>query len=211
MIERVEFASCYVYSPCGTCETSERSRILRALLKSGNTRMMAKYAARVREQASERGRLAGFFDATDILVPVPGCEPTTPGSTSVTDTLAAALLREGIGYAAWGGLRRVRAVRKSATAPPRERPAVGSHYDTLAVVCMGEFSRSPRLVLIDDVITTGRTLLAAAMRLHGAFPLARLRAFALLRTMGLVADVERLLDPCVGEIRWRAGDARRCP
>ena len=67
------------------------------------------------------------------------------------------------------------------------------------------------VVLIDDVVTKGRTLLAAATRLHEAFPGAQIRAFALLRTMGLIPGVQRLLDPCTGEIRWKAGDAHRSP
>jgi hypothetical protein len=29
--------------------------------------------------------------------------------------------------------------------------------------------------------------------------------------MGLVAEIAQLVDPCVGQIRWRAGDAHRCP
>jgi adenine/guanine phosphoribosyltransferase-like PRPP-binding protein len=67
------------------------------------------------------------------------------------------------------------------------------------------------VVLIDDVITKGRTLLAAAARVREAFPHAQIRAFALLRTMGMTTGVEHLLDPCRGEIRWQAGDARRTP
>ena len=67
------------------------------------------------------------------------------------------------------------------------------------------------IVLVDDVITKGRTLLAAASRVHDALPHAQIRAFALVRTMGLISGVEQLLDPCIGEIRWRAGDAHRSP
>jgi hypothetical protein len=29
--------------------------------------------------------------------------------------------------------------------------------------------------------------------------------------MGFVQGVDHLLDPCVGEIRWSAGDAHRTP
>jgi adenine/guanine phosphoribosyltransferase-like PRPP-binding protein len=67
------------------------------------------------------------------------------------------------------------------------------------------------IVLIDDVVTKGRTLLAAASRVHEAFPGAQIRAFALVRTMGLIPGVAQLLDPCKGEIRWKAGDAYRTP
>jgi hypothetical protein len=70
---------------------------------------------------------------------------------------------------------------------------------------------SPFLTGATSLQTKGRTLLAAASRLHEAFPAAQIRAFALVRTMGLIPSVEHLLDPCKGEIRWQAGDAYRCP
>ncbi len=153
----------------------------------------------------------GFFDATDVLVPVPGSEPWDSDFVSVTEHLAVALAREGLGQGAWAGLRRVRAVGKSATAAPGERPTVAKHYNSFAVEATDSLAKSQHFVLIDDVVTKGRTLLAAAARLQDAFPGARIRAFALLRTMGLVPEVNRLLDPCVGEIRWRGGDAYRNP
>jgi predicted amidophosphoribosyltransferase len=215
MIRAVRFASCYVYSPFGSCETSERSRLMCALLKAGDTRFIFKYAVRVRQQATDYSGLTGFFDAADILIPVPRSVPGNRDGMSVTQHLAEALVREGLGRCAWSGLRRVRAVRKSATAAPGKRPTVGKHYDSFAIECadlLPILSSGPgQIVLIDDVVTKGRTLLAAAARIHETFPHTPIRAFALLRTMGLIPEVNQLLDPCVGEIRWRAGDAHRNP
>jgi predicted amidophosphoribosyltransferase len=211
MIRAVAFASCYVYSPIGSCEVSERSRLLRALLKAGEDRLIIKYVSRVRQQAAAMPQLIDFFDSTAVLVPVPGSEPRNCDGASITEHLAAALVREGLGQVAWAGLRRVRAVGKSATAAPGARPTVAKHYESFAVECADSLSTTRHFVLIDDVVTKGRTLLAAAARLQDAFPCARIQAFALLRTMGLVPEVDRLLDPVVGEIRWRAGDAHRSP
>jgi hypothetical protein len=70
---------------------------------------------------------------------------------------------------------------------------------------------SPFLTGATSLQTKGRTLLAAASCVHDAFPCAQIRAFALVRTMGFVPGVQQLLDPCKGEIRWRAGDAYRSP
>jgi hypothetical protein len=64
---------------------------------------------------------------------------------------------------------------------------------------------------VDDVITKGRTLLAAAARINEALPGAQVRAFALLRTLGMISDLHRLLEPCRGQVRWMGGDARRIP
>jgi hypothetical protein len=187
----------------------ERSRLLRTLLKAADAGFMLKYAVRVRQQAHDLPPLAGFFDVTDVLVPVPGSTPNAVGGLWAAEHLAIALVNEGLGRAAWSGLHRVRAVRKSATAAPGGRPTVSVHYESFSIE---RLSVPPaRIILVDDVVTKGRTLLAAASRVHEAFPSAQIRAFALVRTMGLCSGVQQLLDPCLGEIRWKAGDACRSP
>ncbi len=209
MIRSIAYASCYVYSPAGTGAVCQRSHLLRALLKGGDAGFMLKYALRVHQQARESPTLAGFFSDADVLVPVPGSAPRIVGGVWVAEHLAAALIHEGIGQVAWPGLHRICAVPKSATAAPGSCPTVGLHYESFST------ERPPvppeRIVLIDDVITKGRTLLAAASRVHEAFPHAEIRAFALVRTLGLVSGVRQLLDPCRGEIRWRSGYAHRNP
>jgi hypothetical protein len=209
VIPTITFASCYVYSPTGLGAVCERSRLLRALLKAGDANFIRKYACRVRQQAEDSTQLAGFFGAADVLVPVPGSTPYIAGNLWAAEHLAVALLNAGLGGAAWCGLRRVRAVRKSATAAPGTRPTVSVHYESFAL------ERPPkapeRIVLIDDVVTKGRTLLAAASRVHETLPSSQIRAFALLRTLGLISGVQQLLDPCKGVIRWQAGDAHRSP
>jgi|SRR5271163_832982 len=209
MIVKIAYASCYVYSPAGAGAVCEQSRLLRALLKAGDAHFMLKYALRVRQQAEESLRLAGFFRATDVLVPVPGSTPRTHGGTWAAADLADALVRAGVGAVAWRGLQRICAVPKSATAAPGARPTVARHYESFAMQRL--LITPPSAVLIDDVVTKGRTLLAAAARLHEALPETEIRAFALLRTMGFMPGVNQLLDPCRGEIRWKSGDARRSP
>jgi hypothetical protein len=208
VIGGVAFASCYVYSPAGGGAASERSRLLRTLLKEGDAHFMLKYALRVRQQAEGASCLAGFFLAQDVLVPVPRCAPRS-GGTWVAEELAHALVRAGLGSMTWAGLHRICAVRKSATASHGARPTVDLHYDSFRVEPPS--FRIASIVLIDDVITKGRTLLAAAARLREAFPGAPVRAFALLRTRGLTSGVKQLLEPCKGQIRWDGADAHRVP
>ena len=208
MIRRLAYAACYVYSPAGKGKICERSRLLRRLLKEGDAHFMVKYAVRVQQQAEQCSQLAGFFRDTDVLVPVPRSSTKACGRWVAAD-LARALVHEGLGTMAWPGLHRICAVPKSATAAPGGRPTVSRHFESFLM------ERPPvdpaTVVLIDDVITRGRTLLAAAARVRETLPHAQIRAFALLRTLGLVAGVEQLLDPCRGEIRWQRGDAWRIP
>ena len=208
MIARLAFASCYVYSPAGEGAVCARSRLLRAFLKGGDVRFMIKYAARVRKQNEPSSLLAGFFLSDDVLVPVPGSQPKIGGTWAAAE-LAHALVREGVGSRVWPGLRRAYPVRKSATSTQGRRPTVARHYDSLRLEPSA--LRLRNVILIDDVITRGRTLLAAAARVREAIPGAQVRAFALLRTMGLTDGVQSLLAPCRGEIRWIRGDAHRIP
>ena len=70
---------------------------------------------------------------------------------------------------------------------------------------------SPFMTGMTSLQSKGRTLLGAATRVREALPDAEIRAFALMRTMGLVAEVGQLLEPCQGEIRWAGEDAHREP
>ncbi len=115
------------------------------------------------------------------------------------------------GWERWSGADCIAFVR-SANPPPQHpgaRPTVALHYASFSMEPPRITVRS--VVLIDDVVTRGRTLLAAASRVQEAFPEAHVRAFALLRTRGLVPGLQQLLDPCRGEIRWKAGEAYRRP
>jgi len=67
------------------------------------------------------------------------------------------------------------------------------------------------LCLIDDVITKGATLLAAASRLQETYPHANIVAFALVRTLGFVDDIERIVEPVLGTITLRGDEAVREP
>ena len=207
-IDRVAYASCYAYSPRGTDRLAERSRILCGALKAGDERCIRRCAARVRQQSVDLGRFSGYFDRGNILVPVPGARQRD-GLNWVTERIAQALICEGLGDSAWPVLRRVDTVRKSATAIAGTRPSVQAHYGSFEVARLD--GRPRGIVLIDDVVTRGRTLLAAATRIHEAFPEAELRAFALVRTMGLMSHFSRMMEPCTGEIGWWRGDARRRP
>ena len=209
ILRRLPFGSIYVYSPIGSCAVSKRSRLLRTLLKDGDAAFLERYAARACRACGENQALGRLLDPRSVLIPVPGSAPCAAPGESVAARLAQALMHHGIGCSVWPGLQRVHAVQKSATAGAGGRPTVLRHYESLAIA--QNAAGLERILLVDDVITKGRTLLAAAARVREAYPQAQIGAFALLRTQGLLPEVNCLLQPCVGEIRWRAGDACRRP
>jgi predicted amidophosphoribosyltransferase len=203
----LQFATGYVYSPTGESDVSQRSRLMCARVKNGSQKWLKCYVARMRQD--DACRFNGFFREHTLLVPVPQCRSGTLPSFWVARRLAHALLDAGLGEEVWPGLRRIAAVDKSASAWRGKRPTVQQHYQSFAVI---PSPRTPSdIVLIDDVITKGRTAVAAAVRLQEAFPSATIRVFALVRTMGLVMDVRRLFDPCEGSIHWNGDDVHRDP
>jgi len=213
--------SCFAYSPNGSGQLCNEGRSICARLKAADSGWLPRLVAAVWVQAAGHGRFAMALGDHVVLVPVPGSDPVRRAHW-VGERLAWCLREIGLAAAVWPVLQRRYAVRKSAFAPASERPSLFEQYTSFAIErggwspvstrLAGELrSNRPRLTLVDDVVTRGRTLLAAAARLREAFPAAEIRAFALLRTLARDEKLERLLDPYEGEVRWISGDARRNP
>ncbi len=159
----------------------------------------------------ENGTFAEFFGPETLLLPVPGSTPRRDDTTLwVAERICNALLAEGLGDAVMADVRRVRQVPKSAYQAPGDRPNAQVHFDTITV--QPQLINPIRILLVDDIVTKGNTLLGCASRAAEAFPQADIRAFAMVRTMGLVPDIDRLIAPCVGRISLvRGGEAVRVP
>jgi hypoxanthine phosphoribosyltransferase len=115
----------------------------------------------------------------------------------------------GLGGAVFPCLERIAAVAKSAYARPGERPSPRDHLRSMALE--PSVVTHSRITVVDDFVTKGASLLAAASLVKAAFPEAEVMAFALIRTMGLVPEVEQIIAPCVGKIRLRGNEAFRDP
>jgi hypothetical protein len=204
----LSFASCYVYSPRASGGMAEVSRLLCSRLKAGDPRWIPRYAGCVHEVSCHDAQLAALFARGAVLVPVPGSK-AYDGAPWPAQRLAFALSGVGFGSGLWTALHRQIGVRKSATSALGERPSVREHYESFAIA--RPLRAAARIVLVDDVITKGRTLLAAAARLRAELPHADVRAFALVRTLGFVPRMEQVLEPCHGVVWWTGGDARREP
>jgi len=178
-------------------------------VKTVDPSWLPRYAGFVYRESLSDPQLAALFSQGAAMVPVPGSSPWVGEALWPALQLAIALREVGFALPVWTGLRRQIAVRKSATSPNGQRPSAWQHYESLSVTPPAAPLR--KVVLIDDIITKGRTLLAAAARLRADMPSVDIRAFTLMRTQGFLACLDHMVDVCHGVVRWAGGDARREP
>jgi predicted amidophosphoribosyltransferase len=138
-------------------------------------------AARV-QQLIRSGAMAGHWDPQSLLVPVPGSAPARPDTQWTARSLVEQLLAVGVGAGHSPLVVRHTAVPKSATARPGERPNFDTHYRSFRIEPVGLHTPTS-ILLVDDFITRGPTMMAAAYRLREVFPHARIHGFAAVRTL----------------------------
>lgn len=207
MLARLEFGSSDVYAPQGSGPISVRSKGRVGALKVGKDYAIAHYARRAANLA-RGGEFPGFFGARVTLVPVCRSAPVVQGGLWVPLLLAQAMQRLGMAREVSPLLTRTLAVAKSATSKPEDRPTLQQHFDSM---CAQALQPAPmHIVLVDDVVTRGATLLAAASRIAETYPQAEIRAFACIRTMSR-QEINDFEVPCVGSIRPAGKWAHRDP
>jgi len=209
----IEFASFLVYNPKPAVfagPLSAQSRRLRDAVKkeTGPWARAQRLGERMRAEIGDALR-ERFLPAHVTLVPMPGHAPMKdPKSHWPARELCEEFVRSGLGARVLPLLRRVRPVPKAAFSVPSERPCAEEHYDSLQAVA--HLAAGSHLLVVDDVITRGATLLAAVARLREVLPKSTVRAFALIRTMSS-EPITTLKEPCSGVVRRLARGTRRDP
>lgn len=197
LLSSVEYASLFVYSPRGPSSTATTSREVCFDLKSDRNRMVERVVGFMRDDTIAE-RFSRFLSRDVVLVPTPRSAPLVEGAHWPARRIAEELVSQDFGRRVLPCLERTHAVASSHRAQPGERPDVQAHYDSFRVA--PELEQPHSITIIDDVLTRGDTLLAAASRVKEAYPNAEVRAFAVVRTMGLVPDIERMTEPTVGTL-----------
>jgi hypothetical protein len=214
-VKQLEFGSLLSYSPRGNSEEEGKSRSVRTALKedhiiSNPDVSMSEFVSNIVFAYMNILPFANFFQVDPVLVPVPRSGLMKKDILWVPDRLAKALHKKGLGKGVAYCLERRFALPKSATSSPQMRPKAEDHYRSLEV---HKIIVDPKeIILVDDVVTRGATLLGAANKLKDSFPDARIRAFAAMRTTGSEpTPFSRIYDPKRGDITLNGHDTTRRP
>jgi len=164
----VEFGSLLSYSPRGTSETAIKSKDIMRLLKTDGfvqdpPILMSELVVQTIERRIMELPFASFFHSKPILVPTPNSALARPDTLWVPDRLPKALVRRGLGQNVMQCLVRVKALPKAATSDAANRPKAAAHYDSMKVQKV--LSEPEEILLVDDIVTRGATLLGAANKL----------------------------------------------
>lgn len=116
-----------------------------------------------------------------------GSAPQRPGAVYGTHELASALAEPFESPVVELLRRHTRTPKSSAATSKAQRPFVGHHYRSTEVVIpelvtVNRLENRGRIVIVDDVLTMGRTLYACAFHLRRAFPDCIVVGFAVLWT-----------------------------
>jgi hypothetical protein len=209
-LTRLEFGSLLSYCPRGGDSAEiQHSRQVMSFIKNDSfvedppdpSVLMSNWIARTMERGRSQLPFSSFFRTSSILVPLPRSSLLQPDSLWVPERIATALVRRGFGVRVLPCLTRTRVVRKSATSQAGERPTPTEHFESLAV--QGNLGPTEDIVLVDDIVTRGHTMIGAANRLVEAFPSSRIQAFAAMRTVSDWTDFSHIYEPRVGLIEYR--------
>lgn len=204
----IKFASLLSYSPHGTGEKDKESKKTMCDIKGDRMHEdmpMSESIAKDMGKRLSKLPFADYFTKDTALVPAPKSSLPHSGSLWVPQRLADSMQKHGMGISMECLTRRT-AVPQSSTSIPSERPKPQDHYKSMKVVNTLD-SCPTEIVIVDDVITRGATLIGAANKLTERFPDARIRGFAALRTVSDSKNFKDIFDPFVGRIVIRNGNA----
>jgi len=213
LLAELKVASLLIYPsrPQSAADREARDVILTGI-KQAKPRHLQRVAERLADLPEDHS-VRQLVPSNAVLVPVPRSTPLRDGALWPTLDIAKALVSAGVGALVLPLLVRDEPVRRSAGArslADREPPL--RHYETVSAVVsqLGLEDPTAHYVLVDDVVTTGSTLIACASHLKSLAPEATIDAFAAARAERThpFAEAKEMFSPGVQTI-YLTDDAGR--
>lgn len=212
-LSKLEFGSLFSYSPHGSSESELIAREAMLLIKTDKffgdpPKLMSRFISSL---IVKDGNLpfAHFFDNAPILVPIPNSSLMQDNALWVPQRIASELYDSGFGMGVADMLLRKIPLPKAATSRAENRPKAAQHCKSLEV--QETLILPKEIVLVDDIVTKGATLLGAANKLKKVFPEVNIRAFCAMRAISPSSKFRDVYDPCVGAITLHGEETSRVP
>lgn len=142
-----------------------------------------------------------LFEGNPVLVPVTRSSLFQPNSLWVGLKVATAMHKVGLGSSVSTSLVRTHAVGTKASAE--------EHYDSQKVE-QKLLTDPENILLVDDFVTRGATMIASALKLWESYPKANIAGFAPIRTVSHSPDFKKIDDPILSTITlYRSGKCHR--
>lgn len=153
--------------------------------------------------------LRNFISPLAALIPLPKSAPLIEGAQWPPREICKFLMSKGYGDSVLTILQRAKAVPKAALQQnAEERPTVQKHYETIEVV-KGQIYPAgiSEIILVDDVVTQGRTGYASFLKISEEFPNLPIKLFSLVRTNSF-NDLTQCALPKQTEILYYEGSGK---
>jgi predicted amidophosphoribosyltransferase len=204
MLSKLEYGTLLTYCPRGTSENALKSKTIVGQLKNGMKVTTITAVNTINNKNIDI--LIPFFDNDVTFIPIPRSSPLKEGSLWPTKIIAETFIENGFGSDFSTCLNRKSAVKKSSLQTGADsRPSIEEHYNSLIVT--PTLITTKKIVLIDDVLTLGRTSFACALKIKEAFGDKDVKLFAMMRTRSF-GDNNVLLDPEVNFMNYNENSGK---
>ncbi len=204
-LSTLSFGSLWGYTPRPETDEQRKSKTLMYDLKQdkGNPRTIESAVSELTKH-----NFKNFFGPEVALVPVPKSSLMKKGTLWTPLRIAQEMERQGLGIVS-ACLERTTPVPKAATAQSELRPKVRDHIASITL--KPSLHMPERIVLVDDIVTRGSTLLGCANVFKRQYPDADIKGFAIIRTISNPEEFRSITDPVKGTIRLQGVETFRNP
>ncbi|MEI9954921.1 MAG: hypothetical protein WDM90_01075 [Ferruginibacter sp.] len=132
----------------------------------------------------DKVKLSSYISAESTLIPLPKSAPLVANALWPNKEICELLISREFGNSYLPIIKRIMVVPKAAfQSNSEDRPSVEKHFNSIELDKAPMFNGNIKeLVLIDDVVTQGRTAYACYLKLKEMFPDVPMKLFALIRT-----------------------------
>lgn len=197
----IPYGSLLNYIPRGNYDQAAQAKQAVGRTKAGDDKAI-EYLISLIESRPLANNLKEFIGSGALIVPVPRSSLIKPDSVWPSKLIAEELAKQGYGKEARYAIERHAPIRTSSQQAAANRPSIKEHTETLRVVMPPQLGDPKVIILVDDVVSKGSTVLACAEILQKAYPDYTIKIFTIARTRFESADEFNALDPHVGVIRY---------